>query len=298
MEGPDTDDHVWRFGYGSNIGLEVLKQKKNLNPSQYFTGTIKGWSLFFMPGFQYLEPGWAAVRPNLDADLHGSAFCIPLHEAKGLDKQEGGYNVVPCKFCSYDGKTVHNVGLYVPKKEWSPSQPQGIPSLRYLRLLRNGAREGNLSKKWISYLDSIQHYVTPTDVRRQTKQWIADFEADPALNGVIWTAENLARYDGSDPDLPVHSCVMSYVVKVNPNAFLLSPWKGHTVTRRNLLQFNGKSLDTNDIRFGQTGFLPLPDLNDCSDEEREYLLQSLEFLLHRGGVIVARLKESMDSQSD
>jgi ribosomal protein S16 len=294
--------HVWRFGYGSNIGLEVLQQKKNLNPSKYLTGTIKGWQLYFMPGFAHVEPGWAAVRPHEDGphgELHGSAFCIPIEEAEGLDRQEGGYNVLPCQFSSYDGEIVEKVGLYVPKNATSDKKPEGIPSMRYLRLLQKGARQGGLAKEWIDRLDSVEYYVTPPHVRAQTKEWVSEFEVDSDRFNTIWTAEKLSKHNGSDPDLlPAHTCLMGYIIKISPDMWVFSSWKGHSLNRRNLLQFNGKSMDTNDIRFGEPGFLPIPKVEDCSEEEKEYLHQVLDSLLHRGGVIVARLKEEIECATD
>ena len=44
-------EHVWRFGYGSNIGEKNLREKKNLNPARVVSGTIKGWELYFKKGF-------------------------------------------------------------------------------------------------------------------------------------------------------------------------------------------------------------------------------------------------------
>ena len=292
--------YVWRFGYGSNIGLSTLKQKKNLNPSKYLVGTIKSWQLYFMPGIQHVEPGWAAIRPHPDGvngELHGSAFLIPEDEAAGLDRQERGYDVLSCKFQSYDGEIVEDVGLYVPKKGKS-TVDEGTPSLRYLRLLRNGAREGKLSPEWVSRLDSFEHYVTPLDVRSKTLQWIEDFDTDPARKGSVWSMEKLTQHDGSDPSsFPPHTSVMEYVVKIGSDCWVFPSWRGHSVTRRNLLQFNGKSLDTNDIRHSEPGFRPLPKMDDCSEEEKEYLMQNLESLLHRGSKIVARLQPFLDDQA-
>lgn len=48
---------VWRFGYGSNIGLDTLKNKKNLDVKQYRVGSISGWELYFKPGIPFVEPG-------------------------------------------------------------------------------------------------------------------------------------------------------------------------------------------------------------------------------------------------
>jgi len=304
--------HKWRFGYGSNIGLKTLKQKKNLNVSRYLVGTIKGWELYFMPGFQYVEPGWAAIRPHggdgggdggdgqsggRGEELHGSAFLIPNDEADGLDRQEGGYNVLPVTFTSYDGEVVEQVGLYIPKKEYIPGSPEGEPSLRYLKLLKDGAKEGNLAQHWIEHLKSFPHYVTPSEVRFQTQAWIFEFHNDDDRKDQLWTVEKLAKHDGSNPELfPPHTSIMGYVIQINPKIWVFSSWKGHNITRRNLLQFNGKSLDTGDIRHDEPGYRPLPKLSNCSEGEREYLMQSLESQLHRGSVIVAQLDEFLSDQ--
>mmetsp|Transcript_1117 Transcript_1117/g.2219 ORF Transcript_1117/g.2219 Transcript_1117/m.2219 type:complete len:260 (-) Transcript_1117:128-907(-) len=247
---------VWRFGYGSNIGMATLREKKNLNPSKYLVGTIQGWELYFMSGFQHVEPGWAAIRPSSscgddDKKLHGSAFLIPQEEADSLDRQEGGYDVLPCTFTSYEGEIVQGVGLYVPKKKHTEGTEEGTPSLRYLRLLQNGAREGGLSQEWIHRLDSVEYYITPPNVRAQTQQWIAEFHADPNRKDVLWSMEELAKHDGKQSQqsssFPVHTSVMEYVIQVD-QCWVFSSWKGHNVTRRNLLQFQGKSLDVNGLK--------------------------------------------------
>ena len=40
-----TATHKWRFGYGSNLGLKTLREKKNLAVSRYLVGTIQGYEL-------------------------------------------------------------------------------------------------------------------------------------------------------------------------------------------------------------------------------------------------------------
>ena len=309
----EKEELVWRFGYGSNIGLTTLKTKKNLHPRKYLVGSIKGWSLYFQPGIPFVEPGFAAIHPSTTSDeddeLHGSAFLIPLSEAVGLDEQERAYHVLPSKFIGYDGKVVDNVGLYVPKKyvgedgaikkDIAPEDTvkQGIPSLRYLNLLRNGAREAGLCEKWIDKLDSFQHYETPEEIRSKTVQWIDEFHTDTARKDSVWTMETLSKHDGSDPEnFPPHVCCMEYIVKVGSDAWIFPSWKGHCVTRRNLIHFSGGSVDKGDIRWKDEGFRPLPNIARCSEKEKEYLLQNLETLLHRGGRIVARLKEHLDDQ--
>mmetsp|Transcript_13413 Transcript_13413/g.19152 ORF Transcript_13413/g.19152 Transcript_13413/m.19152 type:complete len:310 (-) Transcript_13413:113-1042(-) len=292
------DTHKWRFGYGSNLGLKTLREKKQLSVKSYHVGTIKGYELYFMKGLnEYVEPAWAAIRPSPHAELHGSAFLIPNAEADGLDKQEGGYNVVDVAFTTYDGE-VFNVGLYVPKKPFVEGvSSEATPSYRYLKLLKDGAREGGLAQHWLNMLDSVEHYTTPTHVRQKTLQLIEEFHSDETRKDELWSAEKLARHDGSDPEnFPTCTSIKQYVVQIDKKAWIFQSWKGHNITRRNLSQFNGKSVDANDIRHDEPGYRPLPKLCDCSEGEREYLMQSLEGQLHRGAVIVAQLEPFLADQ--
>jgi hypothetical protein len=302
--------HVWRFGYGSNIGLTTLRLKKNLNPIKYLAGTIDGYELHFIKGIPYVEPGWAGVREGSGSDasklqLHGSAFCISLEEAEGLDRQEGGYDVKLCHFVSYDGQEVKDVGLYVPKNKQKSTAVTGasrtedeinLPSLRYLRLLQNGAKEAPLSLEWQTHLNTLPYYITPPNIRSQTLSAIQDFQSDSQRYNNLWTSEQLSKYNGSSSSYPIHTSIMEYVISVPSTTWMFSPWKGHNVTRRNILQFRGLSLDTNDIRYDENGYRPLPNLKDCSDEEREYVMQNLDSILQRGGRIVGRLQEFMEDQ--
>lgn len=289
--------HKWRFGYGSNLGLTTLRRKKNLNPKRYLVGTIQGWELYFNGGLNaYVEPGFAAIRPAGGAELHGSAFLIPDDEAESLDRQEAGYDVLNVQFTSYDGEVVQDVGLYVPKKPFIKGESkEGTPSFRYLKLLRDGAREGGLAPHWIAHLDSFAHYVTPREVRTKTLQILAEFDASERKH-IMWSSEKLAKHDGSDPQYPTHTAIMGYVIEINPEIWVFASWKGHNITRRNLLQYRGQSLDTNDIRYNEDGYRPLPKLHDCSDEEKEYLMQSLESQLHRGSKIVGSYEPFLADQ--
>ncbi len=73
-ESADNDadeEHVWRFGYGSNIALSTLREKKNLHPRRHLVGTIEGWQLYFSPAIPFVEPGFASVS---DTEGRGGRF--------------------------------------------------------------------------------------------------------------------------------------------------------------------------------------------------------------------------------
>ncbi len=285
-------DPVWRFGYGSNMGLSNLKKKKNLTPLQYVPGVVEGWTLSFdLGGIDHVDPSFACVRRRQGEQVHGVAFLLNPDDAARLDREEGGYVLTPVRFDRYGGGVIEGVGLYAPKTPaTNESRP---PSLRYLRLLQNGAAEAGLSPEYQQKLADIEFYVTAPAVRAQTLQWIAEFEQDPARKDVRWTAEQLATHNGKDPDLAPHTSCLGYVVRVRAP---FPSWRGHTITRRNILHFRGESIDTGDIRVGKPGFLPLPDVTKCTAEELEFLYQNLDSLLHRGGFIVGRLSEFVAAQ--
>eukprot|EP00040_Diaphanoeca_grandis_P028691 m.166564 g.166564 ORF g.166564 m.166564 type:complete len:345 (-) comp31431_c0_seq1:94-1128(-) len=320
-----TEDHcVWRFGYGSNIALSTLRTQKNLDVRRHLVGIIQsttvgsrsyGWDLYFSGFGGHVEPAYARIRPVLlpeqtlnrserASELHGSAFLIPKHEAERLDSQERGYNVLPSRFVSYDGEVV-DVGVYAPKRYFNESGELTIPdpkdtqnhqaaSLRYMRLIQQGAREAGLSDSWIAKLDAFPHYITPMDVRRQTLCCIEEFHSDPKRKDVRWTMQHLSKHDGSNgKEHPVHVAVMQYIIKVEAKGRLNTSWKGHCITRNRLLYFRGEN--ASDVRWNAEGFRPLPRQDECTAEEMEYLLQSLETLLHgNDGVIVALLKECIE----
>jgi hypothetical protein len=276
------------------MSVENLIKKKRLDILDHATGACAGWALAFeLPGIPFVDPVFANVKLAEGDAVHGVAFQISAEQAAGLDRQEGAYDVVPVQCVAYDGRVIEGVGLYVPKDGRVVEGTKARPSRRYLGLLQRGAREAGLDAGYVERLDRHPHHVTPAAVRAQTQRWIAEFEQDPARRGVRWTAEELARFDGSAPDRPAHTSAMGYVVAYE--AWFTS-WRGHTITRRNLLHVRGESVDAMDIRAGEPGFLPLPDLSACSPEEQEFLWQNLEHLLHGGGRIVGRLQEFLDAQ--
>ncbi|CAE7042305.1 unnamed protein product [Symbiodinium natans] len=141
-----ADGTVWRFGYGSNMSVANLKQKKNLNVLEHHAGVVRDIKLSFcLEGIHYVDPAFACVLKAPGDEVHGVAFRIPATEAEGLDRQEGGYNVEFVPFKPYEGTSSFEVGLYMPKPGRLNESYTGLPSLRYLRLLREGAASANLS---------------------------------------------------------------------------------------------------------------------------------------------------------
>jgi hypothetical protein len=288
------NETVWRFGYGSNLGRDTLEKKKNLTLYDYRPGCILGYRLAFeQPGPPFVDPSFASCREAPEQTLYGVAFRITKEQAAGLDQQEAGYDVKGCKFVDIQGEEILNVGLYVPQRSVDRALPQ--PSLRYLRLMRSGARQAGLSADYIKVLDDTPHYQTSPEIRAVTLRAIDDFLKDPQRASKRMTSAELAEHNGHDSHKPSHTSLLGFVVRVDA---MFKSWRGHSVTRRNLLHFRGQSVDVLDIPVTDPTFRPLPRIDDASAEEREFWLQNFDHLIHTGGVIVARLQEFVEEQPE
>jgi cation transport regulator ChaC len=259
-----------RFGYGSNMSVDNLRKKKNLDVGFSAPGIAHGWELGFFSAIAHVEPAFAMAQEAPNGQLHGLVFEIPSAQAEALDKQEKGYDVVVVPVHLYDGRVI-NAGLY---SRQNGSDPEALPSLRYARLLAKGAREAGLAEDYATQLEQ-RFYVTPPQVRAIT---LAAIEA--AAESPLLSMDEVA---GS---IPPRTSLMGMVVEVEPP---FASWKNHDITRRNLIHFRGLSVDTMDVRYGQPDFFPLP--RPQTNEETEYLWQNLDCLIHRGGKIVGRLRE-------
>lgn len=185
-------DRAWNFAYGSNME-EGTRRRRGLEPLQMLPGMVKGWELTFsLPGVPYLEPAFAALRPasaNCTVSCHG--LCLELDTASWLRllQTEGVLSVQEVAELSLQGATLEDVitrassgsgrgyrlapvrvDMY-KKGDASASQlaytlaaaddsraPLLPPSVRYWRLLRNGARKHGLDRSYRDFLASLPRY--------------------------------------------------------------------------------------------------------------------------------------------
>ena len=261
---------TWRFGFGSNMSVANMAQKKNLTVLNHAPGMLRGWRLAYFAAIACVEPGFAMVEEAGEEDeVHGLCFEIPVDQARRLDEQESGYDVVEADVQLYSGE-VKQAGFY--KTKTAKSDPNILPSKRYALLLARGAKEAGLKDWYVAKLGQA-FYVTPPEVRAAALEAFAG-------NDTTMTAEQVA----ADKNLV---SVLGYVVRLENPPF--GSWGGHVIDRRNLVHFRGFSVDTSDIRWGEEGFLPIPRAE--TEDELEYVWQNLDALIHRGGVVVAKLSE-------
>jgi hypothetical protein len=164
---PGLKDNVWYLAYGSNMNSKVFKGRRKISPMEFHPVRVPGWTLdFHLPSMPYFEPGMASVhkiqKGSDEQELHGVAYLVSAADYAHIRKTEGGgyegmgYQDTLVECIGYDGKVIHARTLI--RSENQHLVDHLLPSLRYLTLLRDGAREHNVAQEYVDYLDSLRHY--------------------------------------------------------------------------------------------------------------------------------------------
>jgi cation transport regulator ChaC len=150
-------DEVWYFAYGANMHDSAFRVRRGIRARESCTACVAGFRLRFnLEG----RPRGRAAPANLSADTQaevwGVLYRITRRDLLRLDLTEGvpgrGYRHVAVEARDADGRTLAAIAYMAPS-----TAPDGRPSLRYINLLREGARAHNLPEHWVRWLDSIEH---------------------------------------------------------------------------------------------------------------------------------------------
>ncbi len=150
-------DPVWYFAYGANMHDSAFIERRRMRPSEWRVGRLPGFRLRFNLGG---NPKGRAAPANIeaapDAEVWGVLHRITLRELVRLNVTEGvpgpRYQPLELPIEDGDGKFVTAVAYIA---DGNPRD--GNPSLRYITLLRDGAREHGLPDHWIAHLDCVRH---------------------------------------------------------------------------------------------------------------------------------------------
>jgi cation transport regulator ChaC len=148
-------DHVWYFAYGSNMHDSAFRVRRRILPFEWRAGRVKGYRLRFnLDGWPRDRAAPANICPDRDAEVWGVLYRITRRDLLRLDSTEGvpGSDYVPTVVMAEDLK-----GCSVPAVTYSAAgnPADGAPSLRYITLLREGARAHGLPETWVRYLDGV-----------------------------------------------------------------------------------------------------------------------------------------------
>jgi cation transport regulator ChaC len=143
-------DEIWYFAYGANV-------RRRIQPLEHRSGRIKGYRLRFnLEGRPRGKAAPANLHPDPDAEVWGVLYRITRRDLIRLDSTEGvpgrGYRHVVIEAEDRNGRVIPAITYIAQGKE-----VDGKPSLRYITLLREGARTYGLPETYIRFLDGVEH---------------------------------------------------------------------------------------------------------------------------------------------
>ena len=152
LMGP-PDEEIWYFAYGANMHDSAFRKMRGMNPSEWRPGLIRGYRLRF--NLTAGEAAYANVCSDPGAEVWGVLYKITRRDLVRLEATEGvpwgGYRPHWLSAEDTSGAPVQAATLMA--RGHDDDRP---PSLRYLTLLREGARAHGLPAHYIQFLEQIE----------------------------------------------------------------------------------------------------------------------------------------------
>ena len=149
-------DSVWYFAFGANMHDGAFRQRRGMRPIEWRAGRVRGYRLRF--NLEGRPKGMAApanISPDPTAEVWGVLYRITRLDLLWLDFTEGvpgrRYRHLWADAEDIDGNTLQAV-TYIAKGK----NTDGNPSLRYITLLREGARDHGLPEPYLRFLDTVK----------------------------------------------------------------------------------------------------------------------------------------------
>jgi cation transport regulator ChaC len=135
----------------------VFCERRRMQPVERRAGCVKGYRLRFnLDGRPKGKAAPANICVDAEQEVWGVLYRITRREMLRLNLSEG----VPGRFyrpTSVDAVDVDGQVVVAMAYVAAGNATDGQPSLRYISLLRDGARAHGLPETWVSFLDSVKH---------------------------------------------------------------------------------------------------------------------------------------------
>lgn len=151
------EEEVWYFAYGANMHDSAFRERRGMRPLEWRAGRVRAYCLRFnLEGRPKGKAAPANVCAKPDAEVWGVLYRITRRDLLHLDSTEG---VPGCRYRHLwiDAKDIGGRPLGAMTYIADGLEQDGNPSLRYLTLLREGARAHGLPEHWIRFLESVKH---------------------------------------------------------------------------------------------------------------------------------------------
>ena len=151
------DEQVWYFAFGANMHDSAFRERRGMCPIEWRAGHIKGYRLRFnLEGRPKGRAAPANISEDPDSQVWGVLYCITRADLARLDATEG----VPGRRYRHlwvEAEDLAGERRPVVTYIADGKNRDGNPSLRYITLLREGARAHDLPEHYLRFLDSVEH---------------------------------------------------------------------------------------------------------------------------------------------
>ena len=149
-------DEIWYFAFGANMHDSAFRERRAMTPLEWRVGRLAGYRLRFnLEGRPVGKAAPANLASDPDAEVWGVLYRITRADLVHLDSTEGvpgrRYRHLWIELEDGDANRLSAVTYIVDGKE-----TDGRPSLRYITLLRDGARAHGLPDHWLRHLDGVR----------------------------------------------------------------------------------------------------------------------------------------------
>ena len=155
LAGPPREP-VWYFAFGANMHDSAFRERRGMRPAEWRAGRVKGYRLRFnLEGRPRGRAAPANIAPDPGAEVWGVLYRITRKQLLHLDSTEGvpgrRYRHLWVEAEDVEGNALRAVTYIAEGKE-----TDGKPSLRYVTLLREGARAHGLPEHYLRILDGVK----------------------------------------------------------------------------------------------------------------------------------------------
>jgi cation transport regulator ChaC len=150
-------DEIWHFAYGSNMNQAVFCTRRGMQPLEWRAGCLAGYRLRFnLDGRPLGRAAPANIAPDPAGEVWGVLYRITRADLVHLDSTEGVPNRGRYRHLHAEAHDEDGNRFAVVTYMADGNAHDGNPSLRYITLLRDGARVHGLPAHYIEFLDNVK----------------------------------------------------------------------------------------------------------------------------------------------